>query len=353
MKEDIYDQLVNKAINGEALSDDLCIKMFSDEVETLSLVESAYKVRKKFWGKEVLIHILNNVQNGQCSEDCYYCAQARVSKAEIVEYPMKPDEEIIAEAEEAYKKGAFRYCMVFSGRGPSKKRIEHLIRLIKTIKEKYKIEVCVSPGSIDEADAKILKEAGLDRLNHNLNTSEKFYPKICSSHTYEQRIKTINAAMNVGLQICSGAIIGMGEETIDIINVARDLNKYKVDSIPINFFIPIEGVSLDHTPLLSPEYCIRVLCLFRFLNPKAEIRVAAGRELYFGSLESMAFYPANSLFLEGYLNTKGQSSSRTLKMLKDAGFVIKSEYSLDELLEKERLNIEMKEEKDLHPKKNR
>ena len=336
MNRHYYHQLSDQSIAQQPLDANIARDLLSsDAIELMPLLNAAYEVRKEFFGTEVTIHIINNAQNGFCPEDCHYCAQAKTSKADISEYSIKSDQEILAEAKNAYDKGAHRYCMVFAGRGPSRDRVEHLAKLIRTIKSKYPIEVCVSAGLLDEDKAKILKEAGLDRLNHNLNTSRKHYPHICKTHTYEDRLNTLNSARKAGLQICSGVILGMGEGVDDILETAYTLRNIKSESIPVNFFIPIDGAQLTGQPLLSPNFCLRALCLYRFLNPKAEIRIAAGREIHLRSMEVMALYPANSLFLDGYLNAKGDERSKTLQMIKDAGFSIQSDHSLDTLITNE------------------
>ena len=336
MERRFYDELAKKSLGGKPLSDESCLQILtSPEVELLPLLDAAYQVRKKYTGKAVQLHIINNAQNGFCPEDCYYCAQAKPSNANIEAYSIKPDEEILAEAQCAYESGAYRYCMVFAGRGPSKKRVAHLAKLIKGIKSRYPIQVCLSAGLMDKEKAQILKDAGLDRLNHNLNTSEGHYPNICTTHTYQDRLDTLHAAQAVGVELCSGIIVGMGEKVEDVIGVAKTLRKLKVQSIPVNFLLPIPGNVLSKDPDLSPEYCLRVLCVYRFLNPEAEIRIAAGREAHLRSMEVMALYPANSLFVDGYLNTKGASRTRTLQMIKDAGFTIKADRSLADLLEQE------------------
>jgi biotin synthase len=333
---DFYDNLVEQSLRGDFFPIQTCEDILhADSVELLPLLEAAFTVRKKFWGRSVKIHILNNVQNGLCDQDCQYCAQSRQSQVPIETYPMKSDADIMTEAQKAYEKGAFRYCMVFSGKGISDKRIQHIARLVKEIKQRYPIEVCVSPGIITHEQAKVLKAAGLNRLNHNINTSEALYPRICSTHSYQDRMATLKAAKAVELQICSGVIIGMGEATDDIITMAATLRELQVESIPVNFFMPMKGLPLAHQQALSPTYCLRVLCLFRFLNPKSEIRVAAGREYYLRHMEVMAFYPANSLFLQGYLNAKGANRLKTLQMLKDAHFTIESDKELDDLIQTE------------------
>ena len=336
MDRAFYIGLVERSLADEALPCEICHEILtSSEIELLALLDAAYQVRKKYTGTEIEVHIINNIQNGLCPEDCHYCAQAISSKAEIEDYPIKSDEEILTEAKIAYQSGAFRYCMVSSGRGPSEKRVERLANLIRKIKSQYPIEVCISAGLMDKASTQKLKDAGLDRLNHNLNTSETNYPNICTTHTFQDRIRTLNAAREVGLEICSGMIAGMGETPSDIVDIALKLRELKARSIPVNFLIPIKGNVLTEVKNLNPQYCLRILCLFRFLNPTAEICVAAGREGHLRSLEVMALYPANSLFLDGYLNTKGSRRARTLRMIKDAGFTIKSVHSLDELLKEE------------------
>ncbi len=184
------------------------------------------------------------------------------------------------------------------------------------------LQVCVSVGLLDEPKARLLKEAGVDRLNHNLNTSEGHYQSICSTHTYADRIFTLAAARTVGLEICSGMIIGMGESDRDIVEVALTLRGLEVPSIPVNFLIPIEGNPVVSDGSLTPERCLRVLAMFRLANPRAEVRAAGGREGHLGALEALALYPANSLFVEGYLTTRGRRAGDTYRMIREAGFVV-------------------------------
>ena len=333
-----YTELARKSLEGQELDNADCGRILSDtSIEILPLLDAAYQVRKHFFGQEVRVHILNNAQNGHCQEDCHYCAQAKSSTADIEEYGMKSDEEMLQEARTAYSKGASCYCMVFAGRAASQSRVDRLKRILAQIKTEYPgKEICVSTGFVTNDGAVQLKQAGLDRLNHNLNTSEAHYPNICTTHTFADRLNTLLAAKSAGLKVCSGMIVGMGEEHADIIDVARRLRELKAESIPVNLLVPIEGNLLSpQESNLTPDFILRILCLFRFLNPASEIRVAAGRELHLRSLEVMALYPANSLFLQGYLNAKGSSNSRTLRMIKDAGFSIKSETDLDELLKEE------------------
>jgi biotin synthase len=235
---------------------------------------------------------------------------------------MKSDEEIFAEAEAAAKAGASRYCMALSGRGPSLAQTRKLATLIREMKERYPIELCLSVGFVDEERALLLAEAGLDRLNHNLNTSESRYREICSTHSYGDRLRTLATAKKCGVEPCSGLIVGMGEESKDIVDLAFQLRELEVRSIPVNFLIPIEGNPLQGDGSLTPTRCLRVLALMRLVNPAAEVRISAGREGHIRSLGALALWPANSLFIEGYLTTRGADERETYRMIEDAGFEV-------------------------------
>jgi biotin synthase len=269
-----------------------------------------------------MVQVLNNVQNGLCAEDCGYCAQSRDSEAAIRKYPIKSDEEILAGAEHAAHAGATRYCMVLSGRGPTVERTRKFADLIRKLKDRYPIEICLSAGLMEEEHARILADAGLDRLAHNLNTSESHYAEICTTHTYADRLHTLESAHKCGIETCSGFILGMGESSSDVVELAFRLRELEVASIPVNFLIPIEGNLLTSDGSLTPERCLRALSLVRLINPRAEIRAAGGREGHLRSLEALALYPANSLFVEGYLTTRGDAVEDTYRMIRDAGFEI-------------------------------
>ena len=358
MDKQWYRSLADAGISGELPAPEVCLSLLTDPgVELLPLLDAAFEVRSHFHGREVTVHIINNVSNGLCSEDCNYCPQSKSSNAEIAAYSEKTEEEIITEAKQAYEAGAHRYCMVYAGRRQGPQRIERIAKLVRSIKQQYPIEVCVSAGIMDDDSTRLLKEAGLDRLNHNLNTSAARYGKICSTHTFADRLNTLKAARKAGLEVCSGIIAGMGETPGELVELALMLRDLEAKSIPINFLLPIAGNRLESALNLSPGYCLKILCLFRFLNPLAEIRTAAGREYHLRSLEVMSLYPANSLFMDGYLNTRGKSRSDTLQMIIDAGFTIKSDKSAEELLLQEKTEAEaddftlpgLKSDADLHP----
>jgi biotin synthase len=318
-----YDALAARALAGEAPSEREALWMLDGaDVLLLPLLQAAFAPREKHFGRKVMVHVLNNVQNGLCPEDCGYCSQSRDSKSAIRKYAMKDREAILAEAEHAAASGASRYCMVMSGRGPTVKLAHELADVVREVKRRFPIEVCLSVGLLGEEHARILADAGLDRLNHNLNTSESHYDEICSTHTYADRVATLAAAKKCGIEPCSGMILGMGEQSADVVEVAFKLRELEVPSIPVNFLIPIDGNPVIDDGSLTPERCLRALCLMRLVNPAAEIRVAGGREGHLRSLEALALWPANSLFVEGYLTTRGDAVADTYRMIREAGFEV-------------------------------
>ncbi len=318
-----YARLAERALADEAPSADEALWLLDgDDVELLPLLQAAYEPRKQHFGRRVMVQVLNNVQNGLCPEDCGYCSQAKGSESGIRKYPIKSDEEILKEAEQAARAGASRYCLALSGRGPTIERTRKLANVIRQVKDRYPIEVCLTAGLIEDEHAQILAEAGLDRLNHNLNTSETHYDKICSTHSYADRLATIETAARNGLETCSGIIMGMGEESHDLVDVGFRLRELAVPSIPVNFLVPIDGNRVMSDGTLTPERCLRALAVMRLINPRAEIRAAGGREGHLRSLGALALWPANSLFVEGYLTTRGDAVSDTYRLIRDAGFEV-------------------------------
>ncbi len=318
-----YARLAERALRDEPPSQAECLWILDGaDVRLLPLLHAAYLPRERHFGRKVMVHVLNNVQNGLCPEDCGYCSQSRDSRTPLRKYPMKDEEEILAGAEHAALAGASRYCMVLSGRGPTLPQARRLGELVRRVKERFPIEVCLSVGILGEEHARILAEAGLDRLNHNLNTSEGHYPAICSTHAYADRVATLRAAKKAGIEPCSGLIVGMGEASRDLLEVAFALRELEVPSIPVNFLIPIEGNPLTSDGSLTPERCLRALALMRLVNPRAELRAAGGREGHLRALSPLLLWPANSLFVEGYLTTRGDAVAETYRMIRDAGFEV-------------------------------
>jgi biotin synthase len=318
-----FDQLATKSIAGETLSIDECQAVLRCPPERiLALLDAAYRVRRTFCGNRVHLHMLINAKSGLCPEDCHYCSQSKVSTADIERYRMVSQERLLEGARRAKEARSRRYCIVISGRGATDREVDYLAEAVRKIKREVDIGVCCSVGLLSEERARRLYEAGVEQLNHNLNTSERFYPEICTTHTYQDRMNTLLAARGAGLKLCTGAIFGQGETEADIIDVALALRELEPQSIPVNFLLAIEGTPLEGVSYLKPHDCLRILCLMRFLNNRQEIRVSAGREAHLRSLQPLALYPANSVFVSGYLTEPGQTYQDTWKMIEDLGFEI-------------------------------
>jgi biotin synthase len=249
-----------------------------------------------------------------------------VSSAAIDTYRLLPAERLIEGAEAAVARGARRYCMVTSGRGPSARDVDELTAVTRAIKARFPaLEICVSLGIMDEAQARALRDSGVGWVNHNLNTSERFHPEICTTHSYADRVATVRAVQRAGLSTCCGGIIGMGESDDDVVDLAFALRALGVDSLPVNFLLPIAGTPLAASASLSALRGLKALCLFRFTNPASEIRAAGGRERSLGAWQALAFYPANSIFIDGYLTTEGLDAERTHRLVAALGFTVERE----------------------------
>jgi len=315
--------IVQRSLAGEPLTreEGLAILTLPDD-EVPGLLQAAFDVRKAHFGRRVKICVLQNARSGLCPEDCHYCSQSSVSEAEIDKYPLMAKETLLDGARRACEAGAKRYCMVTSGRGPSDEDIERFCEVARAIKRAFPLEICLSVGILSEAQARRLKEAGVGWVNHNLNTSERYYPEICTTHTYQDRIDTVRNVHRAGLLTCSGGIIGMGETDEDILDLAFTCRELRMDSIPVNFLHPIKGTPMEAFRFLTPMKCLKVLCFFRLLNPASEIRAAGGREVNLRSVQPLALYAANSIFVEGYLTTPGQQAVEAQRMIEEMGFEV-------------------------------
>jgi biotin synthase len=325
--------LANEVVDGKELNDEEALSILnSDDDELLSLLQGAFTIRKHYYGKKVKLNMIINTKSGLCPENCGYCSQSSISTAPIEKYRMMDRESILAGAERAYNLKVGTYCIVASGRGPSEKELDTVVSAVKDIKEQYGLKVCACLGLLKPNQASRLKEAGVDRYNHNINTSKEHHESITTSHTYDNRVDTIEAVKASGISPCSGVIIGMRETKKDVVNMAYSLKALDADSIPVNFLHAIDGTPLEGTDDLDPRYCLKVLALFRFINPTKEIRISGGREVNLRSLQPLGLYAANSIFVGDYLTTKGQESTSDHEMLKDLGFEVEFDFEENEAL---------------------
>lgn len=315
--------LADRVLAGEELTrDDAFAILQSSDAELLDLLSAAHRVRREHFGDRVHLYYLRNAKSGLCPEDCGYCSQSKVSDADIPKYRWESSDALVESARKAKAANARTYCIVASGRGPSDREVEHVAGAVRRIKDELGMHVCACLGLLQPEQAQKLAEAGVDRINHNLNTSRRYYDEICTTHTYEDRMQTLRVAREAGMELCSGLIVGMGETQEDIVDVIMELKGLAVHSIPVNFLHPIDGTPLAKTELLDPRYCLKVLCLLRLAHPATEIRIAGGREVNLRSMQAMGLYAANSMFVSDYLTTKGQTAEEDFAMIRDLGFEI-------------------------------
>ncbi|MGA0040502.1 MAG: biotin synthase BioB, partial [Pirellulales bacterium] len=294
----------------------------SGDGELLELLAAAYRLRHRRFGNTVQLFFLMNAKSGLCPEDCSYCSQSKVSEAEIPRYNLLSAPKLLEAARMAAERNSKTFCIVISARGPTQREMDAVCEIVPKIKQEHDLNICACLGLLTPEQAKRLAEAGVDKVNHNLNTSSRYYAEICSTHTYADRVATLAACREAGLSLCSGGIIGMGEERDDVVSMAMELRDLKVESIPLNFLNAIDGTPLEHTSSLTPRDCLRALAMMRFVNPNSEIRIAGGRELHLRSLQPLGLYPANSIFVGDYLTTKGQLPEADEAMIRDLGFEI-------------------------------
>ncbi len=313
--------LAEKALRGESPSPDEALAILqSTDDELPAVLNAAFQVRLRHHGRAVNLHVLRNAKSGLCSEDCAFCSQSVLAESGVEKYRLQTAEEIIEGAREAVQCGAIKYCIVTSTRAPSAQELETVCRAVREIKKHYQIHLCTSLGLLTDPQARTLAEAGVNRYNHNLETSRRYFPSICRTHTFDDRVATVRAARKAGLEACCGGIVGMGETLEDRVDWAFALRELEVEAIPVNFFDPRPGTALSHVARIQPADCLRALAMVRFINPEADIRVAGGREINLRHMQPLALLVANSIFTQGYLTTPGQGYAADLAMIEEAGF---------------------------------
>lgn len=323
ISQSTWQQLADDVLAGESISTEQALAVLEcPDEELLDLLSAVYHVRRRWFNNDVQLYFLMNAKSGLCPEDCSYCSQSKVSEAEIPRYNILSRDKLMDGARIAAERKARTYCIVISARGPNEREMRAVTTIVPEIKEKYNLKICACLGLLTPDQAQQLKDCGVDRVNHNLNTSDSFYSEICTTHTFADRLATLRSVRDAGMEMCSGGIIGMGERRQDVVDLAITLRDLGVQSIPVNFLNPVDGTPLAGRSDLNPRYCLKVLAMFRLVNPDREIRIAGGRELHLGSLQALALYAANSVFVGDYLTTKGQPAEADYQMIRDLGFEI-------------------------------
>ncbi|MBI5639060.1 MAG: biotin synthase BioB [Nitrospirae bacterium] len=287
--------------------------------DIFDLFSSSNRLRGHFRGESIDLCTITNARSGACPEDCAYCAQSFRSSAEIPVYPLSAKDQVIEKAREARAGGAKRFCIVTSGRkaaGPDLRSIAAMVSEIRLLG----ILPCATLGLLTKDELEMLKDSGLERFHHNLETSERFFPEICTTHTYKEKLQTISWVKESGLSLCSGGIFGLGETWDDRIDMAFALREISPDSVPVNFLTPIRGTRLGDKSPLAPLEALKIISLYRFILPDKEIRVCGGRMLTLGEFNSFIFFAgADGLLTGNYLTTTGRGFEDDLRLIHQYG----------------------------------
>lgn len=316
--------LAEKIISGDTPdnSEYLSVLSASDE-ELLSLLQGADLLRNTYFGRKIHLCAICNGKSGKCTEDCIFCSQSRFAKTQSPVYPLMEKDELQKGAVWAKKTPINRYSVVTSGRGLSEKEIRQIAEAICE-SDKNSLQYCVSLGIIRPDDFEILKNAGVSRYHHNLETARSLFETICTTHTYQERVETIIAAKNAGLSVCAGGLFGLGETDEQILEFALELKSLDADAIPLNFLIPVKGTRSEKSDQLTPIRCLKIIALFRYVLPTKEIIVCGGREYNLKHLHPMIFYAGASGMMTGnYLTAKGRTLGDDLDMLEQLHFEVR------------------------------
>lgn len=313
----------NKIISGGSITFSEAIGLSEiDDRELIGLFYASNQIRTTFRRDLIDLCAIINAKSGACSEDCSYCAQSSKSKSDISVYPFLEKRIILEKAVEVKDFGVKRFCIVTSGRRINNKELKEVGAIIEEIR-KIGLLPCATLGLLDKESLSFLKQSGLERYHHNLETSERFFPEICRTHTFYDKLKTIEAAKSLDISVCSGGIFGMGETWQDRIDMAFKLKELDVDSVPINFLMPIKGTPLEQRDILRPFEALKIISLYRFILPNKEIRVCGGRIQTLRDFHSWIFIAgADSILTGNYLTTTGRSYKDDLTLIKDFGLKI-------------------------------
>jgi len=315
---------VDTVFSGGAITDREARRLsIAPGADLVDLLAAAAGIRQHYRGNAVDICSIVNAKSGACSEDCSYCAQSIHHATGAPVYPLIPVDRMSEAAESARKNGARRFCIVTSGRGiESRDDLKNIAKGVKRVRE-MGLAPCATLGTLTREQLSYLKDAGLDRYHHNIETSRDYFPRICTTHTFDDRLEVLHHARSLGLSVCSGGILGMGENMEDRINMAFSLRELDVDSVPVNFLMPIPGTPLEQVTAITPLEALHSIALFRLILPEKEIRVCAGRGTALGQLHPLVFLAGADGFMIGnYLTTSGLNPEDDLKMIHDLGLRI-------------------------------
>ena len=311
----------DKVLQGEQITKSEALYLYEQPLD--KLCQNADRIRRHFCSNRFDICTIINGKSGRCSENCKFCAQSAHHHTGVTEYALLSEQEIVAQAQKNHEQGVLRYSIVTSGERLSGQEVDEMCRVVASIKQKVGISVCVSFGLLEETQFRKLKEAGVTRVHNNLETSRRYFPQICTTHTFDDKVRAIRAAQAAGLSVCSGGIMGLGETVQDRIDMAMSLRDLGIKSVPINMLNPIQGTPFAHNPKLSQTDMQRIVAVYRFVLPDASIRLAGGRGLLADKGKSCFLSGANAAISGDMLTTSGITTQTDIKLLNELGFEVK------------------------------
>lgn len=311
----------DKVLQGEQITKSEALYLYEQPLD--KLCQNADRIRRHFCSNRFDICTIINGKSGRCSENCKFCAQSAHHHTGVTEYALLSEQEIVAQAQKNHEQGVLRYSIVTSGERLSGQEVDEMCRVVASIKQKVGISVCVSFGLLEEQQFRKLKEAGVTRVHNNLETSRRYFPQICTTHTFDDKVRAIRAAQAAGLSVCSGGIMGLGETVQDRIDMAMSLRDLGIKSVPINMLNPIQGTPFAHNPKLSQTDMQRIVAVYRFVLPDASIRLAGGRGLLADKGKSCFLSGANAAISGDMLTTSGITTQTDIKLLNELGFEVK------------------------------
>lgn len=320
--ENFIIQLADKVLQGIEVTQQEAEQLIEvSDKDTMLLLAMADKIRQEFNGDSVDCCAIINGRSGRCPENCKFCAQSAFHNTGVEEYSLLAQDEMVEAAKKAKAAGAVRFSIVTSGRGQSQADdFANICQTLTRIKDEVGIEICASLGILTEEQAFALKKIGVTRYHSNIETAPSHFPDICSTHTYEDKMYTISNAQKAGLRVCSGGILGLNETPKQRVEMAFELKRLNIDSVPLNLLTPIAGTPFENNAPVPPLEILRAYAVFRFILPKALIRTAGGREVNLRDLQALALNGGlNGIMVGGYLTTGGRSTDADKQMIKDLG----------------------------------
>lgn len=316
------EEMKNSVLNGKSITREEALALCSPGQTLKSLCLAADEIRRKFCGNRFDLCTIINGKSGRCSENCKYCAQSAFYPSPVQDYPLMEGEEILNQARIHDEKGVLRYSIVTSGKRLSSAEVDRMCDTVRSIRKETRLSVCVSFGLLDETEFRKLKAAGVSRVHNNLETSRRNFPNICTTHKFEDKVNAIRAAQAAGLSVCSGGIMGLGESFEDRVDMALTLRDLGVRSIPVNMLNPIPGTPYEHLPILTNDEMCRIVAIFRFLLPDAQIRLAGGRGLLPDKGRACFLSGANAAISGDMLTTSGISVKTDMELLNELGYAV-------------------------------